>query len=203
MLLDRGARGLHVALQTLPLFRREHVEVGLDHLVQDRQHAGVLPDGGLGVHLGHALRDESGPHLLEQPGKLLQPVGDVAQPLGERRELAGQQPVDRPAGQAGVDQGIPGPVLKHFLVPQACRELVLEQRGIHLVGPRQLVARDPRQLLLILAGEGGAAGPRLAADLVELSVEPMIAELRGADRLESRKLVQKPRGQLLEVLVGL
>ena len=75
-----------------------------------REDAAVLLDGRLGVNPRHQLGLERLPHLLQQPRKLYQTVGDVTETLLQRCEVARDEAVDRAAAEARVGQRVPPPL---------------------------------------------------------------------------------------------
>ena len=176
----RRLRGAKVLFQGRRLLH-ERLKLLLDQLGR----ALVLLDGCLGVHLGRRL--EICLRRRDHPGNRLQPPDDRAQPLLWRRELAGNQRVDRAADV--VLQRVPLPTAERLQFVDLRLEPVLQDAVVDRVLGGELCRIDARQL-----GESAFRGSQitlhsLCAVVVEPGVIAMFAQPRGRLRVSIEKLL--------------
>ena len=87
---------------------------------------------------------------------------------GERRALHPH----RELGDTREDREL----LERVELEQGGLDLVVQERGVDLVGTRQFVAIDSREQLAVLEKQVPRSRPRGRIDVVESIVSPMIAE---------------------------
>ncbi len=175
--LQRGGRALGRGLE-LRLLRGHGRDVLGEPLLAERDEAGVLLDGRLGVDLGRA-----GEALLGDGDDRRDAVEAAAQAAHARvggREAAGEQRIEALADHRGVRHRVPHALVELVEIEEPGAELVGEDRVIDAALEREPGHGDGLELLQRAFEEAVVLGLALDGDI---GVAPIVTMLAGRRRL--------------------